>query len=106
MPHIIVEHSIVDIEGLLVALNNTLVKSELFEPSSIKARSIFCQDHLVGGVKADFVHVTVKLLSGRTILQQKQLSEEVLVTLSQIISAEVALSVEIVVLDAQTYTKR
>lgn len=56
------------------------LKSALFEADGrdIKVRAISDQIYLTGTEKADFVHVVLKILSGRTSAQKQSLAQSVL----------------------------
>lgn len=71
MPHCIVEFSSniycpVLAKNTLHFLNSKMIESNLFDRESIKLRAVPVAVYLNGGEYLPFLHVTVKLLEGRT----------------------------------------
>lgn len=74
MPHMTLEYtenieSEINVNDLLKKMNASLISHEgLFSPQGIRSRAIKLTDYLVGdGTNNDaFVHVTLKIASGRT----------------------------------------
>ena len=84
MPHCIIEHSAnIDSEVLVPLVFDGALKSELFEVdgSDIKVRALPYSSYQTGIGNADFVHVVLKILSGRTSEQKSALSQLVLAQL-------------------------
>ena len=56
----------------------------LFEPdgSDIKVRAPAYHSYITGGFRTDFVHVTAKILYGRSLLQKTAVSKSIQTTLS------------------------
>lgn len=109
MPHCIVEHSEnIQASALMDKVFEGAMASGTFEPSgqSIKVRSIPYQQFTTGGVKQAFVHVTLKILSGRNAREKKQLSDTVFAHLSQLDFADTSVTVEIVDIDKASYNKQ
>ena len=108
MPHCIVEHSSsLDGEILVPLVFSGALKSELFEADGmdIKVRAIAYQSYLTGLRKSDFVHVVLKILSGRTPEQKKMLSESVLSALQKLELQNCSLTVEVMDIDRSSYSK-
>ncbi|PCJ45259.1 MAG: 5-carboxymethyl-2-hydroxymuconate isomerase [Gammaproteobacteria bacterium] len=88
MPHCIIEYS-QKLENevrpvkLMSAVLQGALNSNLFEADDIKTRIIPFQHHLTGGTKQNFIHVTLKISSGRSINQRLDLSKSVLSELTQ-----------------------
>ena len=108
MPHCIVEHASV----LSGAELNRLVflgalDSGLFEPdgSDIKVRSMAYEQYSVGGESKAFVHVSLKILSGRDALEKKILSQCVLSRLGEMSLVDVHASVDVIDMDRDSYLK-
>jgi len=76
MPHIIIEHceSISSAEQLMTAVDKGALCAELFEPNDIKVRTLSFKHHQSGASRLAFIHVTARILSGRTLAQRQQLS--------------------------------
>ncbi|MGB0935152.1 MAG: 5-carboxymethyl-2-hydroxymuconate Delta-isomerase [Alphaproteobacteria bacterium] len=77
MPHIVIEHSKgmepnIAKRDFFTSFIEILVINSDFERESIKVRSISFESFL--GAQDHFVHVNVKMLSGRTLEQKDQIS--------------------------------
>ncbi len=108
MPHCIVEHSASLHSELIVPLVFAgAKKSALFEidGSDIKVRAIVYHSYLTGLKKADFIHVTLKILSGRTVEQKQMLSKSVLDELQQLELQMCSLTVEVMDIERASYSK-
>lgn len=108
MPHCIIECSDnLDCDVLTSKVYLGALDSELFEPdgSDIKVRALAYRSYVVGGLKADFIHVTVKVLSGRTILQKVVLSKAIQAKLSELGLVSCSMTIEIVDIERASYLK-
>ena len=108
MPHCIVEHSSTLSSELIIPLVfSGAMKSQLFEAdgSDIKVRSVAYQNYLTGPIKSDFVHVVLKILSGRSVEQKQMLSRSVLGELQSLKLQNCSLTVEVVDIDRVSYSK-
>jgi 5-carboxymethyl-2-hydroxymuconate isomerase len=111
MPHCILEYS-QNLEqevppiDLLEAIKGACVVSNLFSGEDIKLRSNAYKSFITAGQEDAFIHVTIRLLSGRTVEQKKQLSHLVLEALTQFSLKDVSFSVEMCDMDRDTYEKR
>ncbi|EJB8451803.1 TPA: 5-carboxymethyl-2-hydroxymuconate Delta-isomerase [Vibrio parahaemolyticus] len=109
MPHCIIEHS--SSIGS-VDLNQKVflgaLESNLFEPdgSDIKVRSIAYENYQTGTTKDDFIHVTLRILSGRNEQDKLHLSNSVMSRLKSIQLVGASLTVEVVDIDRKSYAKR
>lgn len=114
MPHLIVEYSGnleagIDVPALLHQMHRALDGKYNIASSRIKARAVKLSDYIVGdhGDSAAMVHVTFKLMEGRSAEARKELSS----LLQQIVRQHVpagqhphsAVTVEVVELDTATY---
>ncbi len=109
MPHCIIEYSDdlenkQDIIETVKAINTAIENSELFDNKTIKTRALPIHAYLVGGIKKPFIHITVKILEGRTDSQKQQLSNRLLQCMTTKYDIE-DISVEIVELDINSYAK-
>jgi len=108
MPHCIIEHS-ADLDGELLVdtVFSGALASNLFEAdgSDIKVRAQGYNSYCTGGKKSGFIHVTLKILSGRTAAQKADLSETVLSRLALLDTAGKSVSVEVVDIDRTCYRK-
>ena len=110
MPHCIVEYS----EGLeknvaparlLDAVFQGALSSGLFEEQDIKTRAVAYKNYQTGSAKKEFVHVEVKILTGRIAEQRKMLSGFVLAELGSLGLTSVSLTVEVSELEKASYAK-
>lgn len=108
MPHCVVEHSANFNSDLLVqrvfsgALNSGLFESD---GSDIKVRALGYSSYMTGPKKSDFIHVVLKILSGRTPQQKSNLSTAVINELITLNCSDVSLTVEVVDMDRGSYCK-
>lgn len=108
MPHCVVEHSAsIDGELILPLVFSGALKSALFEVdgSDIKVRARSYSSYLTGPKKFDFIHVTLKILSGRTLEQKQILTKAVLERLQQLELRDCSISVEAVDIERASYSK-
>lgn len=108
MPHCVIEHSDrIDGNMLIEAVHKGALASELFEPtgSDIKVRATAFSNYKTGVVDLKFVHVTLKILSGRTSEQKEMLSNTVLDKLSDLSLTNCSISVEVQDIDRASYAK-
>lgn len=108
MPHCVIEHSDnIASDELLKAVFCGALNTGLFEPdgSDIKVRAQAYSSYMTGPEKAAFIHVAVRILSGRTAEQKSELSDSVVSELVALGHGGVALSVEVVDMDRGSYRK-
>lgn len=113
MPHCIIEFSNelksqFDIESLMEKVTEGALKSGLFEAKDVKTRAIGFDYYQSAGKReqADFIHIEVKLLAGRNMLQRKLLSKSILDTVLLLNLNRVSVTVEINDLDTECYAKQ
>lgn len=108
MPHCIIEHaSKIDGKTLMSLVFEAALASQLFEVdgSDIKVRALPYDDFITGNSALNFIHVTLKILSGRSTEQKLMLSNLVLEKLKSHGIKGCAISVEIVDIARATYVK-
>ena len=108
MPHCVVEHSsAIDGNTLIPLVFAGALESKLFEidGSDIKVRAMPYSNYQTGNMDVGFVHVTLKILSGRTIDQKSMLSKLVLEKLKTQNLVNCSISVEVVDIDRVSYSK-
>lgn len=115
MPHLILEYtpnlSNFDSTAALGLLNQSLVETGEFNEADIKSRTIPLTQFLIGTetTKRAFIHLKLYILSGRSAALKKQLSIQLLATLSQIFNThkniETQLCVEVIDIDRDSYSK-
>lgn len=108
MPHLIIEHShnlAISETDLLNALHDTAASTQLFDPTTIKSRTIEFKHFKLGNNKCGFVHVQAHIIEGRTTEQKQLLSDALLQQLQIQLTDEYQLSVHIYDLIPQIYRK-
>ncbi|MFM2642536.1 5-carboxymethyl-2-hydroxymuconate isomerase [Vibrio chagasii] len=108
MPHCIIEHSsTINAEKLNTKVFLGALNSELFEADGrdIKVRSIAYENYQTGTEKEDFIHVTVRILSGRSDTDKAMLSETVMTQLLSLSLSRTSITVEVVDMDRNSYGK-
>jgi 5-carboxymethyl-2-hydroxymuconate isomerase len=111
MPHCIVEYSAkitenLPVEQLMHAVYKGANQSELFTPCDIKVRAAAFDDFYLPGSEQVFVHVNLKILSGRDLSQRKSLSEGVGNQLERLGIENAAITVEVTVIEKESYAKK
>ncbi len=111
MPHCIIEYSSsfgskLDVQQLVGKVHQAAEGSGLFDSAAIKSRAIGYQHFQVGGAQQDFIHVTAKILPGRTAEQKANLSRLILQQLASFELTRVSLTVEVVDIDQGSYAKQ
>ncbi len=112
MPHCIIEHSDDLLENvnqrqLIAAVLAGAKKSELFQLDHIKLRTQAYEYYQKGDVQqANFIHVTIRILQGRTIEQRRSLSEKVLQEFDTLALKNVTMTVEIIEMETASYSKK
>ena len=110
MPHCIIEYSksiesSLDVNALLLGVHQTVVASPLFEAKSIKIRAIAYEHYLIGGEKKSFIHITLRMLSGRNYQQKMHLTQSLIDKLSDIAKPPISMSVEVMDIEKVSYKK-
>jgi len=110
MPHCIIEYSneiekFVEPTQLINAVYQGALKSGLFEDDDIKTRSIAFDRYQSGSIKKAFVHVTVKIFSGRNLEQKKTLTNLIISQLKMIDFPSTLLTVEVVEIEKESYAR-
>ena len=111
MPHCIIEYSSdvadrVSISELVEATYQGALSSGLFPEYDIKTRAIAYRHHQTGSTQDSFVHVTVRLLSGRDDAQKADLSEKILAHIEPRLPDVISVGVEICDIHRESYRKR
>ncbi|HBN89360.1 5-carboxymethyl-2-hydroxymuconate Delta-isomerase [Rheinheimera aquimaris] len=109
MPHCVIEYSDrLDAAPILAAVFDGALQSELFEPdgADIKVRAQAYQQHISGAEHRDFIHVQLRILSGRNLEQKQHLSQSVLNQLLKLELISCSHTVEVVDIDRASYAKK
>jgi 5-carboxymethyl-2-hydroxymuconate isomerase len=108
MPHCVIEHSAVFESAVVMEkVFAGAFQSQLFEEdgSDIKVRARVFEHFRTGNTKADFIHVSLNILSGRSAAQKAHLAETVLQQLAVLALAPSSISVEVIDIDRASYRK-
>lgn len=113
MPHFIIEYS-QSLEQyaskMLKAIFQAAGDSGLFQPEDVKVRAQAFSHYLNGYNQADFIHLVIKLMPGRTAQQHQALSQAAAAALyesitSPVPSQPVVISSEVIELKQTSYHK-
>ena len=110
MPHCVIEYASelekeVNPQQLINTVLDGAIKSELFDTNDIKMRTHRFEHFQNGFNNKNFVHVALKILSGRTLEQRANLSQLVLAELANLALKSVSLTVEVVEIERESYAK-
>lgn len=108
MPHCIIEYSSDFHEkrsDLINAVYQGAWSSQLFEKDDIKTRTISFDDYLVGESQRSFIHVTVKILSGRNDQQKLALTKVITNHVNELGLSDCFISIEVVDIHRESYSK-
>lgn len=110
MPHIIIEYteglaSDKQIESLLDELHASIAATGLFEASHIRIRAYPLRHYRCGGSHKPFIHAQLRIHSGRNSEQKLRLSAAVSATLQRQQWAAGDITVEVVEMERESYTK-
>lgn len=111
MPHCIVEYSQnleqeVPPADWLEVVKAACLASGIFEGPDVKLRGIPYKNFMTSGKEDAFVHVTIRMLSGRPIEQRRALSHLVLEALESFSLKDVSFTVEVCEMERDTYAKK
>ncbi|MCO4798080.1 MAG: 5-carboxymethyl-2-hydroxymuconate Delta-isomerase [Colwelliaceae bacterium] len=111
MPHCIIEYSQELSQQINISqLNDSVFRgadaSNLFTIDAIKVRALPYQDYIVGENEQGFIHVSAKILKGRTTEQKQLLSQAILSQILSLTIANVSVSVEVLDIDTDSYVKQ
>lgn len=110
MPHCIIEYS-ANVEQqttpqqLIEAVQRGAISSQLFEANAIKLRTASYAHFKTGLTDIGFIHVTARILSGRTLAQRQMLSDEIIKTLQSMSLSELSITVEVIEMEKESYSK-
>ncbi len=110
MPHCVIEYSkelesYVNPKDLLSAVYAGALASGLFSAPDIKVRAIAFDNFVTGDTDRQFVHVTTKILSGRSLERRAELSNAILAKLTELLKNPISITVEISEIENAAYAK-
>lgn len=109
MPHLIIEHSAnlpCDTSALLETIYHAAANSGVMAAADIKVRALPYTSFRLHQYQRQFVHVSCRLLAGRSSQQKIALSEQVRAALVQLLPEVYSISVEIIDMEPESYKKR
>lgn len=111
MPHCVVEYSStleskISPSILVNAVHQAVVESALFDASHIKTRAMAYQHFQLAAEHKDFIHLTIRLHSGRTIKQKQQLTSNVMQHLEKLQLTDMVVTIETIDIDSESYAKQ
>jgi len=111
MPHCIIEYAnqpdlVIHVETFIDGVFQGALNSLLFEAEHIKVRAIAFEHYQVGEGDKGFVHVTAKILSGRTLEQRQTLANCILGQLNFSELKNTSFTVEVIEMERASYAKR
>lgn len=111
MPHCIIEYSdnllkTIKPAQLLDAVYQGALASDLFGAADIKTRAVAFTDCRTENKPAGFIHITARILSGRTLAQRVALSQAILSELTGLGLADITLTAEVVEMERDSYAKQ
>ncbi len=108
MPHVIIEYS--DIleaqvtrKNLVNTIHQTVEDTGLFSPEDIRSRTQSFDKFRLGVTQHSFLHITIKLLAGRTDEQKLKLTQSVLQAMQSLSLTDVLVSCECVDIHKASY---
>ncbi|WP_105167542.1 5-carboxymethyl-2-hydroxymuconate Delta-isomerase [Pseudoalteromonas sp. T1lg23B] len=96
MPHLIIEHSNnlpMPAKQLVDAVHVAVEHTALFDPKTIKTRTLSTENFRIDSEKTGFIHIHAHLIEGRTEAQKQLLSNTLLDTLQDMFDENWLLSV-------------
>jgi 5-carboxymethyl-2-hydroxymuconate isomerase len=111
MPHCIVEYSSdlvnkLSAKEMIVATFQGAINSALFEAEQIKVRTCAYDDFQVGTGDNKFIHVSAKILSGRTLIQRQLLAQQILQSFAQYQLSNISITVDVIEMEREPYAKQ
>ena len=111
MPHCLIEcpaalASRVGERVLLAAVHDAIDASGFFKPGDIKVRLGTFEHYRCGAGEDDFVHVTLNLLSGRSVEQRRGLGTATMAVLADLLPEVEALSMDVREMAREVFVNR
>ncbi|NQY25045.1 MAG: 5-carboxymethyl-2-hydroxymuconate Delta-isomerase [Campylobacteraceae bacterium] len=110
MPHCIIEYSKdlsqnLDKKILMKNVFDACMQINLFNKKDIKVRMKSYEYFLSGGLEKNFIHINIKILSGRSIDEKKLLAQNVLKEVNNDSFSDISISVEVNDMNKEIYSK-
>ena len=110
MPSCIIEYSNglsknLSADRLVELVHQTTFDSGLFEIDDIKTRAYCTDNYMVGYGHSEFIHVTVKLMPGRSLDEKKSLTLSIAQEVSELSLPQTSITVQAEEIERETYSK-
>jgi len=110
LPHCIIEYSStlessLSPSRLVDVVHQSTLDSGLFDASHIKTRALAYDYFQLADKYQDFIHVTIRMHSGRTAQQKQLLTAEILQSLENLKVTSITITVEAVDMHSESYAK-
>lgn len=111
MPHCIIEYSrtleaTIAASELMAAVHQAALDSVLFNASHIKTRALAYEHYHLETEQTDFIHVIIRLHTGRTLQQKQLLTTSVLQRLVSLDLANTTTTIETIDIETESYAKQ
>lgn len=110
MPHCIIEYAkpleqSISPQVLVETVQQVVAGSALFNAADVRSRAMAYDYYQVGASQQYFLHVIVKLLSGRSDTDKAQLTQSVITALQTLSLSDVIISCECVEIHRESYQR-
>lgn len=110
MPHCIIEYSEdlsfnLDKKILMKNVFDGCMQVNIFNKKDVKVRMKSYEYFLSGGLEKNFIHINIKILSGRSIDEKKLLAQNVLDQVNNDTFCDISISVEVNDMNKEIYSK-
>ncbi len=110
MPHCIIEYTRgveneIKISKLVDVAYEGVVNSGIFNSNAIKVRAIPFEFYKSGLNPNEYIHIKLRILSGRTIEQKKEISDYMIECIKPHIGQTKSLTLEVIDMDIRSYGK-
>lgn len=109
MPHLIIEHSAnlpCNSTEMMEVVYQAAVSSGVMAAADIKVRALPYTSFRLHQHQRQFIHISCRLLAGRSSKQKVTLSEQMRAALVQLLPEVYSISVEIIDMEPESYKKR
>ena len=109
MPHLILEHSAeldADLPALMSTVADAAAATGVVRAEDLKVRALPYTHYQLAVPSQQFVHLSVRLLEGRSDQQKQRVAEALRAVLIEQLPEVYSLSVEIIDMHAESYKKR
>ena len=110
MPSCIIEYSSglsksINVDSLVELVHQTAFDTGLFEIDDIKTRAYCAENYMVGYGHSEFIHVTVKLMPGRSQQDKKTLTLSIAREVSELSLPQTSVTVQAEEIERESYSK-